>query len=150
MPGLSDPGQLLIQEVIAAGHEVDILPGRAVTTALLAAGVKAAQFAFLGFLPQRKRADIAQWHSTPRAIPRLSSSRASSGRSALAEAAELFGERKGAVCFELTKKFQRVERGTLHELAADHAEIDPRGEAVVVIGGANTLPKSYEIDGWPA
>mgnify|MGYP000011443884 FL=1 len=152
MPGLSDPGQLLIQEVIAAGYEVDILPGpSAVTTALLAAGVKAAQFAFLGFLPQRKarrnRAMALYTESdtalvifeSPRRVGRL-----------LAEAAELFGERKGAVCFELTKKFQRVERGTLPELAADHAEIDPRGEAVVVIGGANTLPKSYEIDGRPA
>ena len=68
----------------------------------------------------------------------------------LAEADELFGERQAAVCFELTKKFQRVERGSLPELAVDHAEIDPRGEAVVVIGGANTLPKLDEIDGRPA
>ena len=152
MPGLSDPGQLLIQKVITAGYEVDILPGpSAVTTALLAAGVKAAQFAFLGFLPQRKarrrramelyiESDTALViFESPRRLGRL-----------LAEAGELFGERQGAVCFELTKKFQRVERGSLPELALDHAEIEPRGEAVVVIGGANTLPKSDEIDGRPA
>ena len=152
MPGLSDPGQLLIQKVITAGYEVDILPGpSAVTTALLAAGVKAAQFAFLGFLPQRKarrRRAMELYIESDTALVIFESPRRL-GRP-LAEAGELFGERQGAVCFELTKKFQRVERGSLPELALDHAEIEPRGEAVVVIGGANTLPKSDKIDGRPA
>ena len=58
----------------------------------------------------------------------------------MAEAAEIYGERRGAVCLELTKKFQRVERGILAELAYEFAEADPRGEAVIVVGGANTAP----------
>lgn len=142
MPGLADPGQLVIQEALEAGYEVDVLPGpSAVPTALLAAGVKAAQFAFLGFLPQRRarrrramelylESDTALViFESPRRVGKL-----------LAEAAEIFGERRGAVCLELTKKFQRVERGILAELAEEFAEENPRGEAIVVIGGANTAP----------
>lgn len=142
MPGVSDPGQLLIQSVVAEGFEVDVLPGAsAVPTALLAAGVMAAQFAFLGFLPQRRarrrRALELYCESntglvifeSPRRIGKL-----------LAEASELFGDRRGAICLELTKKFQRIERGTLLGLAEQFAEDVPRGEAVIVIGGADTAP----------
>lgn len=143
MPGLSDPGQLVIHEALEAGYEVDVLPGpSAVPTALLAAGVKAAQFAFLGFLPQRRarrrramelylESDTALViFESPRRIAKL-----------LTEAAEIFGERKGAVCLELTKKFQRIERGVLADLAEEFADANPRGEAVIVIGGANTAPE---------
>ena len=140
MPGLSDPGQLLIEAVIEAGYDVDILPGpSAVTTALLAAGVRAAQFAFLGFLPQRRarRRRALELYTTsdtalvifesPRRIARL-----------LGEACAILGDRRGAVCLELTKKFQRIERAALSELEQRFADADPRGEAVVVIGGAGT------------
>ena len=99
MPGLGDPGQLLIQEVIAAGYEVDILPGpSAVTTALLAAGVKAAQFAFLGFLPQRKRA--SRNGSTPRAIPRCLREPAS-GRSAFDRGGRALRRTQGCSLFRV-------------------------------------------------
>lgn len=147
MPGLADPGQLVIQEALKAGFEVDVLPGpSAVPTALLAAGVRAAQFAFLGFLPQRKarrRRALELYLESDTAIVIFESPRRI-GR-LLLEAAEIFGDRDGAVCLELTKKFQRVERGPLSELAEAFAEADPRGEAVIVIGGANTGPQP-EID----
>lgn len=142
MPGLADPGQLVIQEALEAGYEVDVLPGpSAVTTALLAAGVKAAQFAFLGFLPQRRarrRRALELYLESDTALVIFESPRRVG--KLMAEAAEIFGERRGAVCLELTKKFQRVERGILAELAYEFAEADPRGEAVIVIGGANTAP----------
>ena len=143
MPGLSDPGQLLIQAVVEEGHEVDVLPGSsAVPTALLAAGVKAAQFAFLGFLPQRRarrRRALELYNDSDTALVIFESPRRIG--KLLAEASELFGERRGAVCLELTKKFQRVERGTLPDLAVEFAEGVTRGETVVVIGGVDTAPK---------
>ncbi len=132
MPGLSDPGQLVIQEVIEAGYEVDVLPGPS---------AKAAQFAFLGFLPHRRarrRRALELYLTSETAIVIFESPRRI-GR-LLAEALEVFGDRRGAVCLELTKKFQRVERGLLSELAAAFEESDPRGEAVIVIGGAGTGP----------
>ena len=67
-------------------------------------------------------------YESPRRIARL-----------LGEAREILGDRRGAVCLELTKKFQRVERGRLSELEAIYAESEPRGEATLVIGGAETL-----------
>jgi 16S rRNA (cytidine1402-2'-O)-methyltransferase len=53
----------------------------------------------------------------------------------LADAAEVFGARQGAVARELTKLFETVKRGTLSELAKLYAEMDtPKGEIVVLIG----------------
>ena len=55
LPGLSDPGQHLIEVVLDAGFEVDVLPGAsAAATAFLSAGLRAFQYSFLGFLPQRR------------------------------------------------------------------------------------------------
>lgn len=146
MPGISDPGQILIEAVLAAGYEVDVLPGpSAAPAALLAAGVRAAQFAFLGFLPQRRarrRRAIELYadsdtalviYESPRRIGRL-----------LGEAKEILGDRTAAVCLELTKKFQRVERGPLSALAERFAEGETRGEAVVVIGGVKSAPDDEE------
>jgi 16S rRNA (cytidine1402-2'-O)-methyltransferase len=50
--------------------------------------------------------------------------------------AEAVGDRPAAVAFELTKRFERVERGTLSELAAHFSEGDTKGEAVILVGGA--------------
>lgn len=140
MPGLSDPGQLLIESALDAGYDVDVLPGpSAVTTALLAAGLRAAQFAFLGFLPQRRarrRRAIGLYLDSDTALVVFESPRRV-GR-LLGEAREILGDRRAAVCLELTKKFQRIERDRLSVLEARFAEADPRGEAVVVIGGAGT------------
>lgn len=140
MPGLSDPGQLLIQSALDAGYEVDVLPGpSAATTALLAAGMRAAQFVFLGFLPQRRarrRRAIELYRESDTALVIFESPRRV-GR-LLGEVRDILGDRRGAVCLELTKKFQRVERDRLSVLAERFAEADPRGEAVVVVGGAGT------------
>ena len=127
--------------MLDAGFEVDVLPGAsAAATAFLSAGLRAFQYSFLGFLPQRRarrrrviepyvESDTALViYESPRRIARL-----------LGEAREILGDRRGAVCLELTKKFQRVERGRLSELEAIYAESEPRGEATLVIGGAETL-----------
>ena len=55
----------------------------------------------------------------------------------LAQLVEFFGEtRRGAVCREISKKFEETVRGTLAELAARYAEQEPKGEIVLVIEGA--------------
>ena len=53
----------------------------------------------------------------------------------LAAAAEVLGARPAAVCFELTKLHERVERGTLPELAARFADAKVKGEITIVVGG---------------
>jgi 16S rRNA (cytidine1402-2'-O)-methyltransferase len=53
----------------------------------------------------------------------------------LHEASDVFGDRRAAVCLELTKKFERVSRGTLSQLLAEFTDKKIKGEAVIVIEG---------------
>ena len=140
MPGISDPGYNIALETRAAGVPLVVIPGpSAVATAVALAGVPAASFTFLGFPPRRdgRLAKILQTHGTlrpalvfyesPRRIARL-----------LALAAEhVAADRPAAVCLELTKRFERVVRGPLADLAAFFSEGETRGEAVVIIAGGD-------------
>ena len=149
-PGVSDPGYRIIRDSQAAGHVIDVLPGpTAVTTALLASGLSTASFTFKGFPPrksgQRRRfleADEASPHTqiiyeSPFRIGKL-----------LADAFAVLGDRQAAVCIELTKKFERVERGYLSDLARDFADRKVKGELCLVISGSNPkfLRKETESD----
>jgi 16S rRNA (cytidine1402-2'-O)-methyltransferase len=62
----------------------------------------------------------------------------------LAAVQEVLGDRRAAVCFELTKKFERTLRGFAGELAAQLAGKDLKGEVTVVVAGAN--PKFSRAD----
>ncbi len=149
MPGVSDPGFTLVREANARGVPVDVIPGpSAVTTAVALSGVAASLFTFFGFPPRRdgrvtetlRRHGALRpalvFYESPRRIARL-----------FALAAEaLGGDRQAAACFELTKKFQRTERGSVAELAERFAASEPRGEAVVVIAGADRKSPVAEED----
>jgi 16S rRNA (cytidine1402-2'-O)-methyltransferase len=138
-PLLSDPGFPLVRAVREAGLPVFAVPGAsALLAALASAGLPTDAFGFIGFLPNkagqranalaalRGRMDTLVFYESPR---RLGDS--------LAAMAEAFGaDRPAAVALELTKRFERVERGTLAELAAHYADDDTKGEAVVLVGGA--------------
>ena len=138
-PGVSDPGYRIIRDCQEQGHVVDVLPGAtAVTTALLASGLSTSSFSFKGFPPRksgpRKRfleMDIDSPHTqiiyeSPFRIGKL-----------LADALEVLGDRQAAVCIELTKKFERVERGYLGDLANSFFEKKVKGEVCLVIAGNN-------------
>ncbi len=138
-PLLSDPGFPLVRAVREAGLPVFAVPGAsALLAALASAGLPTDAFGFIGFLPSksgqranalaalRGRTDTLVFYESPR---RLGDS--------LAAMAEVFGtERPAAVALELTKRFERVERGTLGELAAFYADDETRGEAVILVTGA--------------
>ena len=138
-PGVSDPGYRIIRDCRDAGHEVDVLPGpTAVTTSLLASGLSTSSFTFKGFPPRksgpRKRflaQDLDSPHTqiiyeSPYRIGKL-----------LVDAFEVLGDRQAAVCIELTKKFERVERGYLGDLARDFTDCKVKGEICLVISGNN-------------
>jgi 16S rRNA (cytidine1402-2'-O)-methyltransferase len=135
LPGVNDPGARLISAAFAEELKVTVLPGpSAVETALVASGLAAARYQFVGYLPRRAgdlRAlaeTLAGWRGavvafeSPRRLP-----------ASLRLLAEMSPRRSGAVCRELTKRFEEVTRGTLEELAARFAE-PPRGEITVVLG----------------
>jgi 16S rRNA (cytidine1402-2'-O)-methyltransferase len=138
MPGLSDPGYRLVRAAVEEGLPVDVVPGpSAAVAALVISGLPTDRFAFEGFLPRRgaaRRARLADLAGDPRTLLVYESPRRLG--SMLADAASALGDRPAAVVRELTKAHQEVVRGSLSELAARFADEAPRGEVVVVVGGA--------------
>ncbi len=133
-PLVSDPGFLLVQACVAAGLEVEVLPGpSAVMAALVASGLPADRWRFVGFLP-RKRAALEQALGSPETLVAFESPRRVAA--SLQVLAELDPERPVAVCRELTKLHEEIVRGSAAELAARYASEPPRGEVALVVGGA--------------
>jgi 16S rRNA (cytidine1402-2'-O)-methyltransferase len=139
MPGISDPGERLVRASAAAGHVVEVVPGpSALVTALVASGLPAGRFCFEGFLPRKgsgrterltalagERRTVVVYEAPHRLARTLAD---------LAEA--LGGTRRCALARELTKLHEEVWRGTLDAAVAHVAEVEPRGEYVVVVDGA--------------
>lgn len=134
MPLVSDPGLVLVQACMAAGLEVEVLPGpSAALAALVASGMEAATWRFVGFLP-RKRGALVDVFGSSEVVVAFESPRRVAG--SLAALASVDPERPVAVCRELTKLHEEIVRGTASSLAARYAEQPPRGEVVLVVGGA--------------
>ena len=135
LPGISDPGARIVRAALDAGVEVTVLPGpSAVETALVASGLVAERYQFVGFLPRGERALAALWQElaawpwpavafeSPQRLP-----------AALRSLAGADAGRPAAVCRELTKRYEEVVRGSAAELAERFAE-PPKGEITLVVG----------------
>jgi 16S rRNA (cytidine1402-2'-O)-methyltransferase len=134
MPLVSDPGYVLVQGCVAAGLEVEVLPGpSAALAALVASALPSDAWRFAGFLP-RKRSALLEVLASPDTVVAFESPKRVGA--SLAVLASVDPERRVAVCRELTKLHEEVVRGTAEELAARYSEAAPRGEVVLVIGGA--------------
>ncbi|HSK52444.1 MAG TPA: 16S rRNA (cytidine(1402)-2'-O)-methyltransferase [Clostridia bacterium] len=138
-PGVSDPGAELVAAWAAEGGRVVAIPGAsAVLAAVVSAGVVGPRWAFEGFLPRsgRERRDrLARIAADERATVLFEApGRVAATLADLAEACQ--AERPAAVCRELTKVHETIERGTLGELAVSAREgaIPTRGEFVLVVG----------------
>jgi len=137
MPVVSDPGFLLVRECLAAGIAVEVLPGASsVPVALVASGLPAARWCFVGFLPrkrgQRERllADASETLVAFESPRRLAAT--------LEMLAQADPQRPIAVCRELTKLHEEVARGSAAELAERYRERPPKGEVVLVVGPAGS------------
>jgi 16S rRNA (cytidine1402-2'-O)-methyltransferase len=135
LPGVSDPGARLVRAALDAGVDVSVLPGpSAVETALVASGLVAEQYRFLGFLPRGEKKLAELWEELrgwPWPIVAFESPhRLAATLRSLAAAAP---DREAAVCRELTKRFEEVGRGTVAELAARY-DAPPKGEITLVLG----------------
>ena len=141
MPLVSDPGYVLVQGCVAAGLEVEVLPGpSAALAALVASALPAEAWRFVGFLP-RKRSALLDVLAAPETVVAFESPKRVFA--SLATLAEVDPSRPVAVCRELTKVHEEVVRGTASDLAARYESSPPRGEVVLVIGGA---PPSEGLD----
>ncbi len=135
MPGISDPGYELVVAANQRGIPVVPIPGPSVVvTALVISGLPTDRFSYVGFLPNRVNSrrrlleSIANEQSTivalesPHRLP-----------AALNDILLTLGDRKIAVCRELTKIYEEVFRGTISQAIAHFTE--PRGEFTLVIEG---------------
>ena len=139
MPTISDPGFRLMRDAIQQGIEVSVIPGpSAVTMAVALSGLPTDRFTFEGFLPRASGARLATYEKLRHeqrtmvffeAPHRLGDS--------LGDAVTVFGStRRGAICREMTKRYEETIRGTLSELStwADSNEV--LGEITLVVEGA--------------
>ncbi|MEX0429953.1 16S rRNA (cytidine(1402)-2'-O)-methyltransferase [Spiribacter insolitus] len=138
-PLISDPGYRFVRAARQAGFEVLAVPGpSSVVAALSVAGLPTDRFFFEGFLPSRsaaRRRRLEALASQPHTLVFLEAGRRVAA--ALDDLARILGsEREGAVCRELTKRFETTRTGRLAELAewvrADVAQV--RGEFVILVG----------------
>ncbi len=136
-PGISDPGFLLVREVLKAGLHIDSLPGpTALIPALVKSGFPTDRFVFEGFLPHKKgrqtllkklaeeERTIILYESPHRLLKTLE------------QVTEFFGEdRPVSVSRELTKLHEETFTGTVKEVRAHFSSKEVKGEIVLVIHG---------------
>ncbi|MFC2171693.1 16S rRNA (cytidine(1402)-2'-O)-methyltransferase [Acidobacteriota bacterium] len=138
-PGISDPGYRIISKALDEGLAVEIIPGAsAVTAALQASGLPPSSFTFKGFPPRKKgprKRFLEMEKESPHSLIFFESPLRIGGF--LKEAGSIYGDRLAAVCIELTKKFERVHRGYLSDLADDLEGRKVKGEVTLIIAGKN-------------
>lgn len=138
-PGISDPGEELVQMCYEAGVPVTSLPGPAACiTALTISGKSTRRFAFEAFLPadKKERRAILEELKTETRTTILYEAPHRLLRT-LQELLEVLGERRVTVCRELTKKHETAFLTTLTEAVAYYHEQEPKGECVLILEGRN-------------
>jgi 16S rRNA (cytidine1402-2'-O)-methyltransferase len=135
LPGISDPGARLVGAALDAGLAVTVLPGAsAVETALVASGLTAERYQFVGFLPRGAKALRAFWAELAAwAYPVVAFESPQRLAATLQSLADADADREVAVCRELTKKFEEVVRGRAVDVASQFSAA-PKGEITLVIG----------------
>lgn len=138
-PAISDPGEELVALCAERGVAVVSIPGPcALITALAASGLPTGRFTFEGFLPMNKKNRSARLNGLLGEERTMIFYEAPHKLAAtLADLAGAFGgERRAALCRELTKLHEEVRRTTLGEAAEHYRANEPRGEFVLVVEGA--------------
>ena len=137
MPAISDPGENLVADCASQGIEILVVPGPcAAVSALAVSGLPTQRFTFEGFLSttRRSRAEHLEslrdesrtmiFYEAPHKLAQT-----------LQDLLQQFGNRRAAICRELTKLHEEVWRTTLQEAAERYAAETPRGEFVLIIEG---------------
>ena len=136
-PGISDPGSIIVERCIEENIDFEVLPGAtAITTALVYSGLDTTKFMFRGFLPRENKErkpiieeiknvrDTIIFYEAPHRL-----------LNTLEYLKENLGDRKIALCRELTKLHEEIYRGNISEGIEYFVENRPRGEFVLVIEG---------------
>ena len=136
-PAISDPGFMLVREVVKNGIEVQCLPGAtAFVPALVSSALPSDRFVFEGFLPQKKgrQTKLNSLKDEPRTMIFYESPYRV--LKSLTQFAEVFGsDRQAAAAREISKLHEECVRGTLAELVQHFTANEPRGEFVLLVAG---------------
>lgn len=149
MPGISDPGEDLVRLARENGITIESVPGpTAVTSAISVSGMKSGRFTFEGFLPTDKKdkderlKELSEetrtmvFYEAPHRLLKT-----------LKEISKAFGERKVAVCKEITKIHESVLRTGLDDAISFFEENTPKGEYVVIVeGGEGKKASKYTVE----
>ncbi len=137
MPGISDPGAFLIQEVIEAGLPLTVLPGaNAALVGFLQSGIASPHFLFYGFLPRRQKERLKVLETLkPLTYPVIFYEAPHRIEEMLTDLLQVLDDRAISVSRELTKRYEETKRGRISELIAHFSEEKPRGEFVVTVAG---------------
>jgi 16S rRNA (cytidine1402-2'-O)-methyltransferase len=147
-PAISDPGFVLVRSAIQQGFQVSAIPGAtAVIMALILSGLAVHSFTFRGF-PPRKSVGRRRFLAVDAESPHTLIFYESPYRlvAFLQDALMVYGDRQAAVANDLTKMFERVDRGTISELIELLKKEEPRGEYTVVIAGMRNEAKVSQSD----
>ncbi len=136
-PSISDPGFIIVREAIKQGINVVAIPGpAAMIMALAVSGLPTDAFIFYGFLPQTsgkrraileslaERRETLVFYESPYKIHRL-----------LGEIIEVIGNRRAALCREMTKKFEEIIRGDIETIRVQLADKKVKGELTLAVQG---------------
>lgn len=149
MPGISDPGEMLIKKAINAGINIEVIPGPvALIAALSISGFDSSAFVFAGFLPAssaKRRQSLQQYLTEKRTVIVYEAPHRLNA--ALADVKSILGSKRViAVARELTKKFEEVKRGPVEELMEYYQANPPKGEFCLLIEGIKeTMPPELDI-----
>ena len=142
-PAIADPGYVLVRKAIDAGVEMTMIPGAtALIMAVALSGLAVNSFTFRGFPPRKsgpRQKFLASDLGSPHTLIYYESPHRLEGF--LRDALLIFGDRKATLSNDLTKKFEKTDRGALSLLIESVAGIDLKGEYVVVIEGINSEPE---------
>lgn len=145
-PGLNDPGYLLVQAALEAGHTISPIPGpSAPISALVVSGLPSDRFLYLGYLPRKsgeRRRAIEEVRDLPYTLIFFETPHRM--EESLQDLQDILGNRQTAVAGELTKMFEHIFRGTLTEAQAHFREQPARGEYTLVIAGHSRIKEKWE------
>jgi 16S rRNA (cytidine1402-2'-O)-methyltransferase len=147
-PGISDPGFTLVRRAINAQLEVTMIPGpTAFVMALVLSGLPLHSFTFRGF-PPRKTVGRRKFFEIDKHSPHTLVFYESPYRilDCLEDALAIFGDRPAALANDLTKMFEKVERGMLSSLLESTKQAKLKGEYILVIAG-NDKENKTQYDG---
>ncbi|MEW6535385.1 MAG: 16S rRNA (cytidine(1402)-2'-O)-methyltransferase [Candidatus Auribacterota bacterium] len=147
-PGISDPGERLIRDAIAAGIRVEAIPGAcSPVQALLLSGMRLDRFAFEGFIPRKgnkRNSRLRDIADQPGSVVLFES--AMRLEALCEDLLELCGDRQMAVCRELTKQFEETVRGSVSDIRdrIKTGSLTLKGEFVIVIEGNESYSKLHK------